>query len=116
MVHYAKDLPAKLMHNVREGNGTLEAVNLFTKGELEGRARVCDVFTFDPGDSIGYHEHIGEAELYYILTGTATVTDGGKDYVLKAGDAHYCPDGSGHCVINSGDDVMKMLAIVFLNK
>lgn len=113
MVHYQKDLTTVFKQNMRGGNGTVEAVNLFSKEELEGHARVCDVFSFDPGDSIGTHEHVNEGELYYILCGTALVVENEQEYILHAGDCHYCPSGNHHSIANHGEDVMKMLAVVF---
>lgn len=114
MIRHEKDLSVRTEHAMRDGTGDIEAIRLYSREEMDGHARVCDVFTFDPGDSIGPHPHIGEGELYYILSGTATVTEDGRDTVLRAGDSAYCPDGHTHSIVNSGDGPMRMLAVVFV--
>ena len=42
--------------------------------------------TIHPGCELGYHEHHGETETYYVLSGSATYIDNDKEYEIKAGD------------------------------
>lgn len=115
MVQHEKDMPCRTETEAQNGKGTLWIKKLLTLEQTEGIAPVCDVFTFAPGDSIGMHTHTGEAEMYYILQGSALVCDNGVMEQLHAGDVHYCPDGSSHSVENNGDEPMRMLAIVLLH-
>ena len=44
----------------------------------EERGEHCRIFsqvTFEPGWELGYHEHHGETETYYVLSGSATFLD-----------------------------------------
>lgn len=113
MIRYQKDMPRRTEAYAQGGNGILQIEKLFTPEETEGCAPVCDVFTFAPGDSIGLHRHVGEGELYYILSGCAEVTDEEEVFLLHAGDAHYCVNGGRHGIANPGEEPMQMLAIVF---
>ena len=116
MVVHETQMPVRTEQNAQNGKGTLLIQKLLTLEQTEGLAPVCDVFTFAPGDSIGIHTHTGEAELYYILEGSALVCDNGRMEQLHAGDVHYCPDGGSHSVENNADVPMRMLAIVLLHR
>ncbi len=62
----------------------------------EERAEHCRIFsqvTIHPGCELGYHEHHGETETYYVLSGSATYIDNDKEYEIKAGDVTFCKDG-----------------------
>ena len=113
MIRHSKEMSRGTEAHAQGGNGVLEIAKLFTLEETEGCAPVCDVFTFAPGDSIGVHQHVGEGELYYILSGCALVTDETQERLLQAGDAHYCVSGGRHGISNPGQAPMQMLAIVF---
>ena len=113
MIRYKRDMPHRAESNAAGGTGTLDIAKLFTLEDTEGCAPVCDVFTFAPGDSIGVHQHVGEGELYYILSGCALVTDETDTVLLHAGDAHYCVSGGRHGISNPGDGPMQMLGVVF---
>ncbi len=40
--------------------------------------------TLEPGCSLGYHEHHGESETYYIIQGQGEYNDNGKYRPVKA--------------------------------
>lgn len=77
-----------------------------------GVGRLFAINTLAPGSSIGYHEHRGEFEVYYILEGVARVTDDGEEYDLAAGDMMLCADGHGHAIANRSDAPMRFLALI----
>lgn len=115
MVVHEKDMLSRTEKNVQNGRGILHIKKMLTLEQMEGIAPVCDVFTLEPGDSIGIHTHTSEAELYYILRGSATVCDNGHMERLNAGDVHYCSEGSSHSIENNSGATMQMLAIVLLH-
>ena len=72
--------------------------------------------TLEPGASIGYHSHDTDSEIMYFLEGEATLlTDAGEE-TLQPGQAHYCPMGHSHSLINRGDCDLKFLAVVPVHK
>lgn len=85
---------------------------LNSNAELYDKGRVFCHTTLEPGASIGYHDHHGEFECYYILSGTAKLSDNGKDVILHAGDVAYTPDGAGHGIENIGDDELSVIALI----
>lgn len=69
--------------------------------------------TLEPGASIGHHTHEGNSEVMYILEGVGSFTyDDGIEETLQPGQAHYCPMGHSHSLINRGDKTLKFLAVV----
>ncbi len=99
--------------NIWGGTGTLELCKVFTPEELGKRANCFNVVTFQPGGSIGLHNHVTDSELYYVLQGELVVVDDGEEIVLKAGDAIFTGDGGAHSAENRTDQEAKMLAVIF---
>ena len=97
------------------GTGTTE-IKYFADGKnYKGRSRLLAHVTLKPGDSIGYHVHEGEEEIYYILNGTAKYDDNGKETVtVSAGDTTITLGGEGHSIENIGDDVLEFIAVILL--
>ena len=66
----------------------------------------------EPGASIGLHLHEESSEIYYILKGQAElIYDDGRETVLP-GQAHYCPVGHSHSLMNNGNEELEFIAIV----
>ena len=85
----------------------------FLPAELSaGAGRQFTVNTLAPGASIGVHKHQGEFEFYYILEGTAHITDDGEEYDLAPGDVTLCRDGHSHGVSNRGGVPLRFLAAI----
>ena len=47
-----------------------------------------------------------------MIKGKAKSICDGKEEYLVAGDCHYCPKGSEHCLINVGDEDVLFNAVV----
>lgn len=61
-----------------------------------------------------YHNHLGTDEMFVILEGEGTYRIGDVEHAVKAGDICGAPrggSGTAHQLINSGDVVLKYLAI-----
>lgn len=65
-----------------------------------------------PGASVGLHTHEGSSEIIYVLEGGAKVVYDGEELRIEAGQAHYCPDGHGHSLINDTDRDLVFFAVV----
>lgn len=82
--------------------------------ELGDKCGLYAKVTIPAGSVLGYHEHHGNGESYFILSGEAVYDDNGTKRTIKAGDATWTPDGSGHGVDNSQGkaDLVFMALIV----
>jgi mannose-6-phosphate isomerase-like protein (cupin superfamily) len=101
-----------VQEKVRDGQGKVEFLHLFTKEELGSKTRLCAKTTLPPGSSIGLHPHHEEEEVYYILRGKARVNDNGTVRDLGPGDAVLTGGGSSHSIENIGDEPLEVLAII----
>ena len=99
---------------LRGGQGTAWVRSLISGGErLEGVSFVAFV-RLEPGASLGYHDHINEGEIYYILTGAGDFYISPSESIpVSAGDMTYLKPNQGHSITNSGDEDLVMLAIVY---
>ena len=69
--------------------------------------------TIPAGSVLGYHEHHGNGESYYVLSGHATYDDDGAKRLIGPGDATWTPSGHGHGVDNSaGDEPFVFMALI----
>ena len=114
MIRRADEMVKEVRERMRGGEGSVEMLHIFKKDELKGRARLFAKITLQPGCSIGFHNHDDEEELFYILRGTGTVNDDGKEEIVRAGDAILTGDGAGHSIANTGDEPLEIMATILL--
>lgn len=114
MVKRAEDLFKEVKEQMRGGKGSVEITHFIQNGEIDGRCRLCAKLTINPGSSIGFHNHEGEDEIFYILKGEATVCDHDRQDTLKEGDVLVTGGGKGHSVENNGQVTLEILAVIAL--
>jgi mannose-6-phosphate isomerase-like protein (cupin superfamily) len=114
MIKRQADMEKEVRERMRGGTGTVEMTHIYRKDELKGKTRLFARLRLPPGSSIGYHTHDGEEEVFYILRGTATVTDQGAISTLGAGDAILTGGGGGHAIANNGSDTVELLAVILV--
>ena len=85
----------------------------FADGEDLGNAvKTFAKITVTPGTRMGYHQHVGDFEFYYILKGEGKYNDNGEIVPCKPGDVFKCADGDWHCIINDGDEDLEFVALI----
>lgn len=81
--------------------------------ELAGKCGLYAKVTIPAGAALGYHEHHGNGESYFVLSGEAVYDDNGTKRVIRAGDSTWTPDGNGHGVDNSaGKEAIVFMALI----
>ncbi len=85
---------------------------LLTPEQMGTRARMFSRIRMPAGGEVAYHDHHGEVEVYYILSGHGIYNDNGKTYPVTAGDTTFCGDGSSHGMVNDSDGDLVFLAII----
>ena len=82
--------------------------------ELADKCGLYAKVTIPAGSVLGYHEHHGIGESYFVLSGSAIYDDNGVKRTIGPGDQTWTPDGSGHGVDNSkgAEDIVFMALIV----
>ena len=112
MIRRASEMPTEVREHMRGGDGQVQLTALLQPEEMLGKGRLFSTITLEPGCSIGEHQHVGEAEIFYIVQGAARITDNGAEHVLQAGDMLFTGDGDRHSVANAGNETMVMVAVI----
>ena len=113
MIRKPEEFRIEYKEHMRDGDGTVQLTHFITgPEERNGKGRLFAKITLNPGCSIGYHVHEGDAELFYILKGTAEYNDAGEIRTVTAGDVTICPTGTGHGIANKTDEVVELVAVI----
>ena len=94
------------------GTGFIMKEALLSEEELGDHCRMFSKVTLPPNCELGHHEHHGETETYYILSGTGMYDDNGKALQAEAGDVFLCKDGDGHGMKNTGTEDLTFIALI----
>lgn len=100
------------VENMAGGKGHVLIKSILGEKELNGKCGLYSEVTIEPGCSLGYHEHHGESETYYILSGKGEYNDNGTVREVRTGDVTYTPDGCGHGMENTGDENLVFMALI----
>lgn len=111
-----KDQAVTIKHELQNGKGDILCRTILPQEDAAGSGRLFAVMSIKPGDSIGYHRHEGEFEVYYILKGSAKIVEDGKAYILCEGDMMQCKSGSSHSIENIGIETLEHLALIIKNR
>ncbi len=100
--------------NMRGGDGSCVMYNILEPEELRGHGRLYAKVVVKPHSSIGLHQHIGETEPYYILSGHGIfVDDDGSRIPVGPEDVCLIEVGQSHAFINDTDEDVVMMALVY---
>ena len=98
------------------GPGIAKFTKIVSEDGLAGKGRLFNVVNLKPGCAIGSHKHSGELEIYYVLKGQGTYDDNGTAVQVKPGDVTVCNEGVVLCILNSGTEVMVLIALIRFTK
>ena len=116
MIKRSAELTVREREEVRGGVGKLYFHDFLTTEEAHDAGSLFSKTVVPAGTSIGEHRHDGEFEVYYILTGTAEVTDNGTVATLHAGDMHLCASGESHALRNPSEEDLEVIMLILNDK
>jgi mannose-6-phosphate isomerase-like protein (cupin superfamily) len=105
-------MKTEVIQNMCGGEGEVHITHLLTEEQLGSHCGLYAQVTIHPGSSLGFHEHHGESETYYILSGEAEYDDNGTKRMVKPGDVTVTPDGCGHALRPTGDQPVVFMALI----
>lgn len=85
---------------------------LLNEEQMDGKIGLFAKVTIFPGETLADHEHHGETETYYILSGEGSYTDNGKAVPAKPGDTFFCVDGGCHGITCTSPDPLVFMALI----
>lgn len=100
------------VEHVNGGAGFILKEALIGEQELGAHCKMFSRVTLKPGCELGYHEHHGETETYYIIQGTGLYDDNGTAVEVEAGDVTFCKNGDGHGMKNTGKEDLVFVALI----
>lgn len=98
--------------HVAGGAGYILKEMLLDEAQLGAHCKMFSEVTLKPGCELGYHEHHGETETYYLLKGEGVYNDNGEHYRVAAGDVTFCADGNGHGLVNDKEEDIVFVALI----
>lgn len=84
----------------------------------EERGPHCGMFNrivLEEGCEVGWHQHVGDNEVYYILEGKGLYNDNGTEIPVEVGDSMYCKDGCWHSLSNTEKEDLVFIALILKN-
>jgi len=93
------------------GNGCFFLEKILTK-ELGDKCSLYARVTVPAGVSVPYHQHIGNGESYFFLSGVGLYVENGVERAVRAGDATWTPSGSSHGIENRGTEDLVFMALI----
>ena len=113
MIRRKGQFKTEVREKMRGGTGHVKIEHFWEPGgELKAKTRLCAKLVLDPGCSIGFHEHKGEEEVYFILRGEGVVEENGEKHLVTTGDSVLTGNGAGHSVANTGAEPLELLAFI----
>ena len=98
---------------IRGGVGEVEMHKLLNGAEeMYGKGRMFNRMVLAPGNTIGGHNHSGDNEIFYILSGCGEYSDNGTTVPVGPGDVLICNDGEYHAMVNNGTEPLEFIALI----
>ena len=116
MVRKLAEIPGREVPGYRDGKGTAIARNFLKAEDFKNGAKSSGRVILPPGATIGYHQHVGESETYFIVKGHGIFHDNGKDVPVTAGDVAIINGGEYHGLDNAGDSDLELITLVTVDR
>jgi quercetin dioxygenase-like cupin family protein len=108
----AEERKTEKVERANGGAGFIMKESLLKQDQLGEHCKMFSRVIIKPDCELGYHEHHGETETYYILSGKGMYDDNGESFSIEAGDVLFCEDGNGHGAKNTGDEDLVFMALI----
>lgn len=100
-------IAGQIAENSHGGKGKYFVRTLFTK-EFDSSLKYVRELVLAPCSSIGIHEHVGDEEIYYIISGSGIMTVDNESREVGKGDIVLTKSGSSHGLENTGAEELKI--------
>ncbi|MCD6363474.1 MAG: cupin domain-containing protein [Synergistetes bacterium] len=111
MLIKSTDKLSEVKRDFRGGEGEI-FINYFFKEDRDKGAIKAMHVLIPPGSSVGYHQHLGDEEIYFILKGRGEVNDNGEIKEVEPGDLVITRSGESHGVKCISDEPLEIIAII----
>lgn len=112
MIRKAADVRVEVRDKMRGGAGSVTVHNFLEKDDFTAPVRLCSKLVLPPGAGIGAHTHIGEDEVYLVLSGSGLLDDGQHRIRVSTGDSVLTGNGETHAIHNDGVVPLEIIAMI----
>jgi len=112
MIKRGEQLKEEIVVELKDGVGAIRLRHLLEADEFHNKSRLYIKCIIPPGASIGKHQHVGDCETYFILSGEATVEDDGMITTAQVGDVIFTDEGEFHSIANHGSVDLEYMALI----
>jgi mannose-6-phosphate isomerase-like protein (cupin superfamily) len=89
----------------------IEFRRLLTRSDFATPVDFVDFTVIPPGSTIGLHDHHGNEEIYFIVSGQPRVAVNGEEIRLERGSIAVVHSGQAHQLVNDTDENVEMFVI-----
>lgn len=102
------------VENLAGGKGPAYLHHIISEEELFGHGRLYAKVILPPGSSVGWHQHVGETEPYYILKGHGDFIDHDRTITrVGVGDCCLIQPGQWHSIVNNSSEDLEFMALIY---
>ncbi len=112
MLRKSEDYKIDLKEKMFDGDGTVKIEHLWNADEIKANNRIVARLTIQPQESIGFHEHIDEEEIIYVISGQAETNDNGMVKIVNPGDSTMTPAGKKHSMKCISKEPLVILIVI----
>ncbi|MDR1377140.1 MAG: cupin domain-containing protein [Synergistaceae bacterium] len=97
------------------GVGVLYGRYAFTRDmpPMENPVREIGWLTLKPGESVGFHKHEVNEDIYVVVSGTGVFkNDDGSEHPVKPGDITIARKGQSHGLTNTGGEDLVFISVI----
>lgn len=108
-ISLARTAKTVVQEKCHEGEGSIIFREVFVDSDFKSSIKFLHETSVQPNSTIGYHKHIGNEEVYYIVEGEGLMSVDGQEKVVGPGDAIITYSGSMHGLKNIGKEKLKII-------
>jgi quercetin dioxygenase-like cupin family protein len=100
------------VEHAQGGAGYMVKEELLSADERGAHCSMFNQVTLPEGCEIGWHQHVGNGEAYYVAAGQGIYNDNGTEIAVSVGDCTFCKDGDWHALKNTGSGDLVIVAVI----
>ena len=108
-IGFARKIKHVIQKRCHNGKGAILFREIFDKKDFKSNLQFLHETIVLPNSTIGYHKHLGNEEIYYVIEGKGLMKVDGQEKIVKPGDAVITYSGSSHGLKNIYDRDLKIL-------
>lgn len=112
MIIKKENVELKEIIKPRGGEGIIKSLSYLQNEDLDNAMQGFNVMELQLNSSIGFHQHLGNEEIYFIISGEGLVRDNENEEKVTTGDLIYTKNKSYHGLTNIGNTPLTFVAFI----